>query len=59
MYFTPASEQEVSRLITELKPKSSLGYDNISNKVAKALCPVILEPFTEIINRSQHVRILS
>ena len=52
MYFTPASVEEVSRLITELNPKNSSGYDNISNKVLKTLCPIILEPFTEIINTS-------
>ena len=52
MYFAPASEQEVSRLIEELKPKNSSGFDNISNKMLKALRPVILKPFTEIINKS-------
>ena len=52
MYFKPASVDEVSKLISELKPKTSSGYDNISNKLLKQLRPVIIEPLTEIINRS-------
>ena len=52
MYFQPASEEEVSKLISKLKPKTSSGYDNISNKLLKQLHPVIVSPLTEIINRS-------
>ena len=50
MFFGPASVEEVSRLINNLKPKNSSGYDDISNKLLKTLHPVITEPFTEIIN---------
>ena len=52
MYFKPASVEEVSQLIANLKPKTSSGYDNISNKLLKQLHPVIIVPLTEIINRS-------
>ena len=52
MFFEPASVEEVSRLINNLKPKNSSGYDDISNKLLKMLHPVIICPFTEIINRS-------
>ena len=52
MYFQPASVEEVSKVISELKPKTSSGYDNISNKLLKQLHPVIITPLTEIINRS-------
>ena len=52
MYFKPASVEEVSQLISGLKPKTSSGYDNISNKLLKQLHPVIIVPLTEIINRS-------
>ena len=52
MFFEPASVEEVSRLINNLKPKNSSGYDDISNKLLKMLHPVIIHPFTEIINRS-------
>ena len=52
MYFQPASVEEVSKVISGLKPKTSSGYDNISNKLLKQLHPVIIVPLTEIINRS-------
>ena len=52
MYFMLASLEEVSRLISELKPKNSSGYDNISNKLPKQLHPGITVSLTEIINRS-------
>ena len=52
MFFEPASLQEVSNIIQSLKPKNSSGYDDVSNKLLKELHPVILKPFTEIINRS-------
>ena len=50
MYFKPASVEEVSKLISGLKPKTSSRYDNISNKLLKQLHPVITVPLTEIIN---------
>ena len=52
MYFKPASVEEVSKVISGLKAKTSSGYDNISNKLLKWLHPVIIVPLTEIINRS-------
>ena len=52
MFFEPASVEEVSRLINNLKPKNSSGYDDISNKLLKMLHLVIIHPFTEIINMS-------
>ena len=44
MYFQPASVEEVSKVISGLKPKTSSGYDNISNKLLKRLHPVIIVP---------------
>ena len=52
MFFEPTSLQEVSNIIHSLKPKNSSGYDDSSNKLLKELHPVILKPFTEVINRS-------
>ena len=52
IFFNPASVEEVSKIINALKPKNSSGYDDISNKLLKSLHPVIIELFTEIINRS-------
>ena len=52
MFFEPASLQEVSNIIRSLKPKHSSGYDDISNKLLKELHPVILQPLTEVINKS-------
>ena len=54
MFFEPASVEEVSNLINALKPKNSSGYDDISNRLLKELHPVIIEPLTDIINRSLH-----
>ena len=47
MFFEPASVEEVSRIIKNLKPKSSSGYDDIRNKLLKTLHPVIIHPFTD------------
>ena len=52
MFLTPALVEEVSNIIKSLKPKNSSGYDDISNNLLKSLHPVIIHPFTEIINRS-------
>ena len=52
MFFEPVTVQEVSNIVQSLKPKHSSGYDDISNKLIKELHPVILKPFTEVINRS-------
>ena len=52
MFFEPASVEEVSRTINNLKPKNSSGYDDISNKLLKILHPVITHPLTNIINMS-------
>ena len=52
MYFQPATIDKVSKVISGLKPKTSSGSDNISNKLLKQLHPIIIIPLTEIINRS-------
>ena len=52
MFFEPASVEEVSRTINNLKPKNSSGYDDISNKLLEMLHPVIIHPLTNIINMS-------
>ena len=43
---------EVSKLVKELKPKSSSGIDGISNKLLKATHESIKEPLTLIFNKS-------
>ena len=52
MFFEPASVEEVSMIINNLKPKNSSGYDGISSKLLKMLHPVIIYPLTDIINKS-------
>ena len=59
MFFEPASVHEVSSVIRSLKPKNSSGYDDISNTLLKELHPVILQPLTEVINKSLQGRNLS
>ena len=54
MFFEPASVYEMSSIIRSLKPKNSSGYDDISNKLLKELHPIILQPLTEVINKSLH-----
>ena len=53
--FQSVTVDNVSRIIDSLKPKSSSGVDNISNKLIKYVKYAILEPLTVIINQMLNV----
>ena len=44
--------EDVNKLIRNLKPKESAGYDGISLKMLKLIAPSIVKPLTLIINQS-------
>ena len=52
MYLNPITSIEITNLIKSLPPKTSSGYDNISNKLLKKLAPVLAEPLSIIFNKS-------
>ena len=51
-YFSPISQDDVSKIIASLRYKSSFGHDGMSTKFLKTLVPVLLRPLTLIINQS-------
>ena len=52
LFLFPTGEEEVTDLITSLKPKTSTGHDNISSKIFKQLYMGIIPPCVHIINLS-------
>ena len=48
----PITSHTLLRHITDIKPKSSSGRDQISNKILKLATPSLLLPLTELINLS-------
>ena len=52
IFLNPTTETEIIELITDLIPKNSSGYDNLSNKVLKKLLPALVAPLTIIFNKS-------
>ena len=52
MFLFPATDSETLKIVQNLKPKTSSGYDMIPNTVIKVLSPSILERLTVIINQS-------
>jgi hypothetical protein len=50
--FKLVNENEVTKMITNLKPKHSRGTDNISTILLKLATPAIISPLTRIINQS-------
>lgn len=48
----PATQEEVLKAIDSLKPKLSAGYDEISAKLTKTCKFEIVEPITDLINKS-------
>ena len=52
IFLEPTSETEIIELITDLIPKNSGGYDNLSNKLLKKLLPALVNPLTIIFNKS-------
>ena len=49
---SPVSDDEVVRLICKLAPKTSAGYDNISNVLLKKLCPVLAPILSTLCSKS-------
>ena len=52
IFLNPTTETEIIELITDLIPKNSSGYDDLSNKVLKKLLPALVAPLTIIFNKS-------
>ena len=52
LIISPVSEQYVCRVVANLKPKRSCGYDHISNVLLKNLISVIKLPVCIILNKS-------
>ena len=52
IFLNPIIEAEIIELITDLLPKNSSGYDNLSNKLLKKLLPALVAPLTIIFNKS-------
>ena len=51
-FFFPTGSEEVTNLITSLKPKTSSGHDGVSPKLFKKIYKGIVSPFVHIINLS-------
>ena len=51
LMFEPITVDTISRIISGLKPKTSNGVDNLSNKLLKFVKNVISEPLSIIINQ--------
>ena len=52
IFLDPTNDTEIIELITDLVPKNSSGYDNLSNKLLKKLLPALVGPLTTIFNKS-------
>ena len=52
IFLEPTSEKEIMELITDLIPKNSSGYDNLSNRLLKKLFPALIDPLTIVFNKS-------
>ena len=52
LIFSPVSEQYICKIVANLKPKRSCGYDQISNVLLKSLINVIKLPICKILNKS-------
>jgi hypothetical protein len=48
------NEDSVMEIISSLTPKTSSGFDKISNKLLKIIAPNIVAPLTKAINKSIH-----
>ena len=52
IFLEPTSEKEIMELLTDLIPKNSSGYDNLSNRLLKKLLPALINPLTIVFNKS-------
>lgn len=51
-FLFPTTQQEIEKLVKNLKIKNSHGYDNISNRMLKKIYPSIIEALVIIFNKS-------
>ena len=59
LFLHPTDREECRKLMAEVKPKSSLGVDGISNALFKVICKAIEYSLLEILNKSLHEGIFS
>ena len=52
--FTEVNEECIDSIIKNMKLKSSIGYDNIPNKLVKSAKDVLIKPLTLLINQIIH-----
>ena len=52
MFIHPVNQREIQSIISNMKPKSSAGYDNVPNKVIKMSSRFIIAPITHVVNLS-------
>ena len=51
-HFDLISQDDIEKIISKLKSKSSAGFDGISLKMLKMISPLLLRPLTLIVNQS-------
>ena len=56
-HFVPIDEEQTLTIITQLKPKKSMGYDNKSHILLQKSAKYLAKPLTCIINKSPKTRI--
>ena len=52
MSFQPTTPLQIYKIIKSLKNKTSCGFDNLSNKLLKAVAPTICLPISSMLNQS-------
>ena len=56
-HFEPVTETTVTKIIKNLKPKTSCGYDGLSTKLLKEIAPQLIKTLTLIINQCMNTGI--
>ncbi len=52
MFLTPTDPNEILEIINSLKPKKSVGYDNISTNFLKNIAQSVIHPISILVNKS-------
>jgi hypothetical protein len=52
IFINPVSENEVGKMVRNLKGKCSPGFDNVTNSIAKKCVQFIKKPLADICNAS-------
>ena len=52
IFFSPTDPEEIKKIISNLYPKKSFGFDGISNEIIKQISSVIITPLCLAINKS-------